>query len=99
MSDRIAAVNGVKICLETFGHPNSPPLLLIMGATASMLWWPTGFCQALAHGGRYVIRYDNRDTGRSTTYAPGKPEYTLEDLADDAIGVFAVNGIHRAHFV
>ncbi|RUW83598.1 alpha/beta hydrolase, partial [Mesorhizobium sp. M8A.F.Ca.ET.059.01.1.1] len=57
-----------EIISETFGDPADPALLLIMGAMASMLWWPEAFCRKLADAGLYVIRYDNRDTGRSTKY-------------------------------
>jgi pimeloyl-ACP methyl ester carboxylesterase len=62
-----------------------------------MMWWPDGLCLSLAEGGRYVIRYDNRDTGRSPTYPPGQPGYSLDDLADDAIGVLDAYGTNRAH--
>ena len=82
---------------ETFGAPENPPLLLIMGAMASMLWWPEAFCLELADAGLYVIRYDNRDTGRSTKYPPGKPPYTFDDMADDAVGVLDSHGIGKAH--
>ena len=44
-----------------------------MGAMCSMVYWDEEFCQQLADTGRYVIRYDNRDVGRSTTYEPGVP--------------------------
>lgn len=91
--------NGVELCTEAFGDPADPTLLLVMGATASMLRWEDDLCRRLADGGRYVIRYDNRDTGRSTTYAPGEVPYTLEDLADDAVGVLDAYGIETAHIV
>ena len=79
--------NGVELCTEAFGDPRDPPILLIMGIGASMLWWEEGFCRMLADGGRFVIRYDHRDTGRSVTYEPGRPEYTGADLVADAAGV------------
>lgn len=84
---------------DTFGDPADPPVLLIMGATASLVWWPEGFCRQLAGGGRFVIRYDNRDTGRSTAYAPGTLNYTIDDLADDARAVLDAYGLPRAHVV
>ncbi|TPK58567.1 alpha/beta hydrolase [Mesorhizobium sp. B2-4-19] len=86
-----------EIKSEAFGDPENPVLLLIMGAMASMLWWPEAFCRELADAGLYVIRYDNRDTGRSTKYPPGKPPYTFDDMADDAIGVLDSHGIGKAH--
>ena len=94
---KMVTANGMDICTESFGSPKDPALLLIMGATASMLSWEEDFSKELAKGGRYVIRYDNRDTGRSVTYPPGKPEYNLDDLAKDAVGVLDAYGIDRAH--
>lgn len=99
MSERIVEANGVPLCVDTFGDPADPAILLIHGACASLLWWDRDLCERLAAGGRYVIRYDNRDTGRSISYPPGRPGYTLRDLADDAIGLLDVLGIERAHVV
>ena len=93
----LVKANGVDLCTESFGNPKDPAVLLIMGATASMLSWEEDFCKQLAQGGRYVIRYDNRDTGRSVTYPPGKPDYTLDDLVKDAVGILDAYGIARAH--
>ena len=53
----------------------------------------------LAEGGRFVIRYDHRDTGRSVTYEPGRPRYTGADLVADAVGVLDAYGIVAAHVV
>ena len=58
--------SGIDICYETFGQPNDPPVLLIMGLGGPMGWWSAEFCEKLADHGFFVIRYDNRDTGRST---------------------------------
>ena len=91
--------NGVELCTEAFGDPADPPVLLVMGIGASMLWWEEGFCRMLADGGRFVIRYDHRDTGRSVTYEPGRPEYTGADLVADAVGVLDAYGIAAAHVV
>ena len=89
----------VEICSETFGKRDDPAILLIMGAMASMLWWPDEFCRRLAAAGRFVIRYDNRDTGRSTGYEPGTAGYTGDDLAADAVSVLDEHGVERAHVV
>ena len=70
-----------------------------MGIGASMLWWEEGFCRLLADSGRFVIRYDHRDTGRSVTYKPGRPGYTGADLVADAAGVLDAYGIAAAHVV
>src|SRR5262245_53361019 len=91
--------NGVELCTEPFGDPVDPPILLIMGVGGSMLWWDEGFCRMLADGGRYVIRYDHRDTGRSATYEPGHPGYTGADLVADAAGVLDAYAISAAHVV
>jgi pimeloyl-ACP methyl ester carboxylesterase len=91
--------NGVELCTEAFGEPADPAILLVMGVGGSMLWWEDGFCRMLAEGGRFVIRYDHRDTGRSVTYAPGAPEYTGADLVADAVGVLDAYGIAAAHVV
>jgi pimeloyl-ACP methyl ester carboxylesterase len=56
------------------------------------------FCRKLAEAGRYVIRYDYRDTGRSITYEPGQIHYSWDDLTDDAVGVLDAYGVDRAHF-
>jgi pimeloyl-ACP methyl ester carboxylesterase len=90
---------GVGLCTESFGDPGDPPVLLIMGLGASMLWWEEGFCRMLAEGGRFVIRYDHRDTGRSVAYEPGRPGYTGDDLVMDAARVLDAHGIATAHVV
>jgi pimeloyl-ACP methyl ester carboxylesterase len=92
-------VNGVELCTESFGDPADPPVLLIMGTGASMLWWDEVFCRMLADRGRFVIRYDHRDTGRSVTYPAGKPGYTGADLAADAARVLDAFGVGAAHLV
>jgi pimeloyl-ACP methyl ester carboxylesterase len=98
-NEKMIKANGVDLCAETFGDPSHPATLLIMGAYASMVWWPDGLCRRLAEAGRFVIRYDNRDTGRSITYPPGHPGYGMDDLADDAVGILDAYGIERAHLV
>ena len=99
VAERMIEANGVELCAESFGRPADPPILLIMGIGASMLWWEEGFCRLLAEGGRFVIRYDHRDTGRSVTSEPGRPDYTGADLIADAVGVLDAYGIPAAHVV
>jgi pimeloyl-ACP methyl ester carboxylesterase len=91
------AVNGADLCVDTFGDAGDPALLLIGGAASSMDWWDPEFCERLAAGRRFVVRYDQRDTGRSTTYPPGEAPYAIADLAADAAGVLDVLGRRRAH--
>jgi pimeloyl-ACP methyl ester carboxylesterase len=99
VAERMIEAGGVGLCTEAFGDPRDIPILLIMGTGASMLWWEEGFCAMLADGGRFVIRYDHRDTGRSVTYAPGHPEYTGADLVADAAGVLDAYEVPAASIV
>lgn len=99
MVSRLINLNGTSLFSESHGDPANPPILLIMGAMSSGVWWPEAFCHRLSDRGRFVIRYDHRDTGRSPFSQPGKLTYTVEDLADDAIRVLDGYGIGPAHFV
>jgi pimeloyl-ACP methyl ester carboxylesterase len=99
VAERMIRAGGVELCTEPFGDPADPPILLIMGIGASMLWWEEGFCRKLADRGRFVIRYDHRDTGRSVTYEPGRPGYDGADLVADAAGVLDAYGLPAAHVV
>ena len=99
VAERMIEAKGVELCTSSFGDPADPPILLIMGVGASMLWWEERFCQLLADDGRFVLRYDHRDTGRSVTSEPGHPEYTGADLVADAVGVLDAYGIGAAHLV
>jgi pimeloyl-ACP methyl ester carboxylesterase len=99
MGEEIVRANGVDLCVQTFGDFADPAILLIPGATGSMLSWNDEFCARLAAGSRFVIRYDLRDTGRSVTYKPGAPHYTFRDLVADAVGVIDTFGLSEAHLV
>ena len=92
-------VDGVELATEAFGDATQPPVLLIMGGMASMLWWRDAFCARLASRGRYVIRYDSRDTGLSSKYPPGKPGYRFEDMADDVFRILDGYDLPAAHIV
>jgi pimeloyl-ACP methyl ester carboxylesterase len=98
-SRQIFRANGVDLCAESFGDRSEPAVLLIMGASTSMDWWEDEFCERLASGGRFVVRYDHRDTGQSISYAPGDPRYALDDLLADAIGLLDCLAIATAHLV
>lgn len=98
-AERMVRVNTVDLCTQAFGDPADPAILLIGGAEASMDWWEDGLCARLAAAGRYVIRYDNRDTGRSTTYPVGAPTYTGQDLIADALGLLDALDLGSAHIV
>jgi pimeloyl-ACP methyl ester carboxylesterase len=111
MAEQIARVGELDICYETFGSPEDPALLLVMGLGTQMVAWPVGFCERLVERGFCVIRYDNRDSGRSTHLRHLRPPtrkqlilrdksaatYSLTDMAADAIGLLERLGIERAH--
>lgn len=99
MEPTLVHANGVDLCVQTFGEQTDPAVLLVMGAGASMDCWEDDFCARLAAGGRYVVRYDHRDTGRSTSYPPGAPGYTGDDLVADPIALLDVLGLGSAHVV
>jgi pimeloyl-ACP methyl ester carboxylesterase len=92
VNEKLVQANGVELCVQTFGSPADPTVLLIHGACASMLWWPEELCRLLAARGLHVVRFDSRDTGRSTHYPAGAPPYGLRDLADDAVGLLDALG-------
>jgi len=85
------------IAVDTFGSPSDPAVLLIGGVGASMDWWEPEFCALLT--GRYVIRYDHRDTGASPSSPPGAPDYTGSDLEEDPVRVLDSLGVRAAHVV
>ena len=113
--EQIASLpNGIDLCYQTFGDPGAEPLLLVMGLGGPMTWWDPDFCQMLADRGFFVIRYDNRDTGRSTkvsgrinrrkiaaSFAGLKPQtpYTMQDLADDGFLLLDHLELDAAHVV
>ena len=114
MDEQFADVgNGITLCYETFGDPTAPPVLLVMGLGTQMIAWHTDFCQDLARRGFFVIRFDNRDVGRSTrldgAHVPGlaeialrripNPAYKLADMALDTVGLMNVLEFESAHVV
>ena len=113
VKEQFATVDGVRLCYETFGDDSRPALLLVMGLGTQMIGWHTDFCSQLADRGFRVVRYDNRDVGRSThlnhrpapttreilTRRHRNPAYTLGDMADDGIGLLDQLGIGAAHVV
>ncbi|MBO0651411.1 alpha/beta fold hydrolase [Streptomyces triculaminicus] len=95
MEHFIDAAPGIRLWAEERGAADAPPLLLIMGAQASGMGWPDELVDALAVHHR-VIRYDHRDTGRSSRPFERQP-YAIADLARDAVAVLDGLGIERAH--
>jgi pimeloyl-ACP methyl ester carboxylesterase len=116
VSDELLAPigNEVELCYQTFGDPDGEPLLLVMGLSGPMTWWDQELCEQLARAGFHVVRYDNRDTGRSSrikapvrrdqllrAFATGRARvpYTMSDLAGDAVALLDHLGLGSAHLV
>jgi pimeloyl-ACP methyl ester carboxylesterase len=108
------AQGSLDICYQTFGDPADPAMLLVMGLGGPMTWWSPEFCGLLAERGFHVIRYDNRDSGRSSrvrsrvsraglarsvVLRSAPPPYTLTDMADDGLAVLDDLGHESAHVV
>ena len=107
MAVKSARNGSVELVYETVGPPGGEPLLLVMGLDSPMRWWPDGFCFELADRGFSVVRFDNRDTGRSsrtvgrlsggTSWATAA--YSAQDLIEDARAVLDALGWRSAHVV
>ncbi len=106
--------SGIELCYQTFGDPAGEPMLLVMGLATQMTYWDPAFCSMLARRGYYVIRFDNRDVGRSSrgrgrvtrgmlvrafAGAPARAPYSLHDLAGDAFGLLDQLGLGSVHLV
>ena len=103
----------MTLCYETFGDPDDTPILLIMGLATQMIAWHEDFCEELAERGFYVVRFDNRDIGRSTHFdfrppsvkqmltpaPPADEQYSLSDMAEDTAVLLRELGIAPAHVV
>ncbi len=96
---KMVETNGATLATEAFGTSENGDILLVMGATASMVAWPETFCRRLAAAGYRVIRFDHRDTGRSTTNPPGVVAYDVSDLASDVLAIMDAYGLAACHLV
>jgi pimeloyl-ACP methyl ester carboxylesterase len=113
VGEQLARVGEVELCYETFGDPGQPPVLLVMGLGTQMIAWHEDFCTGIAEHGYHVIRFDNRDCGRSTHLDHARPPtvkqlvtrdasaaaYTLADMASDTAGLLDHLGVDSAHVV
>ncbi|MEU5193184.1 alpha/beta hydrolase [Streptomyces scabiei] len=97
--ERIVPVDGIEVWAEGFGAPEHPAVLLVMGAQAQGVQWNDGIVRRLVDGGRRVIRYDHRDTGRSSVVDFDVRPYTVADMASDALAVLDAFGVEKAHLV
>jgi pimeloyl-ACP methyl ester carboxylesterase len=110
--EQLAPTNGIELCYQEMGDPDGEPLLLVMGLATQMIAWDEEFCAMLAERGFRVVRFDNRDIGRSTKLREagvpnmlemmvgrGKPPYRLRDMAADTVGLMDHLGIDSAHLV
>jgi pimeloyl-ACP methyl ester carboxylesterase len=111
--ERTARVGELELCYQTFGAPAAPPLLLVMGLGSQMILWDDEFCEQLAAQGFWVVRFDNRDVGRSTVLRGARipkrwqlltrdargAAYSLDEMAGDAVGLLDHLGIGAAHVV
>ncbi len=103
---------GIELCYQTIGDPDGDPLVLVMGLGGPMTWWDPQMCRMLAEQGFYVIRFDNRDVGRSSRVggrvtrsmlvraAAGlrvRAPYSLGDMAADTFGLMDHLGLESAH--
>jgi pimeloyl-ACP methyl ester carboxylesterase len=93
----VDVTDGYRLWVESTGDPSGSTVLLVMGANASGLGWPDALVDRLA-AHHHVVRYDHRDTGRSTHAFDERP-YPLLSLADDAVAVLDALGVDRAHLV
>ncbi|HET7590168.1 MAG TPA: alpha/beta hydrolase [Solirubrobacterales bacterium] len=111
--EQFAPANGIELCYQEMGDRDGEPLLLVMGLATQMIAWADEFCEMLAERGFRVVRFDNRDIGRSTRIkaagVPGKLDmvlgrrasapYLLRDMAADTFGLMDHLGIDSAHLV
>jgi pimeloyl-ACP methyl ester carboxylesterase len=109
----MAPANGIELCYQEMGKPDGEPLILVMGLATQMIAWQEGLCCLLADRGYRVIRFDNRDIGRSTKIdsagVPSKLDlligrratapYLLRDMAKDVVGLLDFLEIDQAHVV
>jgi pimeloyl-ACP methyl ester carboxylesterase len=108
--ERFAKVGDIELCYDELGDPQGEPMLLVMGLGTQLIHWDPRFCAELGERGFRVIRFDNRDTGRSTTIDAPPPSraammlgiprglaYSLDDMADDAVGLLDALGLDSAH--
>lgn len=96
MEKNVTTADGLALWSQSFGRPGDRPALLIMGAMNQGVIWPEAFCRQLAERGYFVVRYDHRDTGLSSTVDFQATPYRLNELTADALAVMGAHGMHKA---
>lgn len=105
--------DAIDIAYESFGDPQHPPLILLMGVGGQMINWPDGLIESLVQRNLFVVRMDNRDVGLSTHLhdapVPDLPaalggdfssvSYTLSNMAGDVTGLMDALGLESVHLV
>jgi pimeloyl-ACP methyl ester carboxylesterase len=99
MQQKFASNNSIELYTESFGNPSSPPLLLVAGSMCSGRFWTDDFCKIFVDNGYFVIRYDHRDTGLSSSVDYQKNPYSIYNLALDALAVLNAYSIKKAHIL
>lgn len=100
MPEEITLKRGdTRIAVESWGSADDPVVLLIAGTSCTRDWWPPALCERVTRLGARVVRFDQRDTGASTTWPVGAPGYGLTELRDDVLGILDLLTVRRAHVV
>ncbi len=99
MQSKNIKIDNFEIYTENFGEKSNPAFLLISGAGAPARFWTDSFCKSLSDKGYFIIRFDNRDTGLSSSFDLKKRPYSVSDLADDAIKILDAYKIKKANLV
>ena len=94
MNEQFADLGDITLCYETFGSPDDPTLLLIMGLATQMIGWHEDFCSQLAERGFHVVRFDNRDSGRSTHIKARPPKATEIALRSKKPARYTLDGLY-----
>lgn len=107
------AVGDIELCYELAGREGDPVVVLVNGLASCLAAWDDAFLSLLLDQGLRVLRFDNRDSGRSTileddrrfdlgaAYRQGRDAvtYTLDDMADDTAGLLEALGLGPGHLV
>ena len=99
MNNEFLELRKLSLYIEFFGEKTNTPVFLIMGACSQGLYWTNEFCERLAKESYYVIRYDHRDTGKSSAVNISENPYNILDLMLDAYRVLEHVKVDRAHIV